>query len=147
MDPSISAGLNGLHSPEMLAHARTPGRKPVGYPEREWPSSDGPARNRWAREATLSVIDRTAPVLLDDDVVAMVLDSTPAPIDRRIWDGKIELEDCASRGRNVVLTSMHRRDQISPPRDGQGYQAHIRRVGHLNSTNVATRLKIVERYV
>jgi hypothetical protein len=106
-EPSIStAFVYPEIAPAVTDRGKT-ARQPTNYPDRPMPL-DVTRRDRWVRELGGSIIDRTAPVLLDREEVALALDLSPAALDRRIRGGKLAL-DCATMQGDREL---YRREQV-----------------------------------
>lgn len=83
---------------EPAADRRKAARRLADYPERPLPSRAGPARDRWVRELVGSIVDRTAPALLDRADVLLALDLSSGAFDHRIREEKLVLEDMVCVG-------------------------------------------------
>jgi hypothetical protein len=79
-------------------------RKPVEWPTTAPDGSRASAVLRHARLMTLSVLDRTSPVLLDPADVAAILDLSPGQVARRVQDGVLEDMVCIGE-RQLFLAS------------------------------------------
>jgi hypothetical protein len=99
-DPSVSAVSECPQSPQRATSAR----KPVEWPTMPPDPSRASAVGRHARLMTLSVIDRTSPVLLDPADVAAILDLSPGQLVRRVRDGALEDMVCVG-DRQLFLAS------------------------------------------
>jgi hypothetical protein len=114
--PTAKGGILGrrkrLRDPQetSLSTCPIPQKRPVHERKAvEWPTTPpNPSRAstilRHARLMTLSVIDRTAPVLLDPADVCAILDLTPGQLDRRVQDGVLEDMVCVG-DRRLFLAS------------------------------------------
>jgi hypothetical protein len=87
-------------SPAKPAHARKPTEWPTTAPD----PSRASAVLRHARLMTLSVVDRTSPVLLDPADVAAILDLSPGQVAWRVQEGVLEDMVCVGE-RQLFLAS------------------------------------------
>jgi hypothetical protein len=91
LNPSISAALKKVGSRGTPAGER----KAVEWSTMPPASSRTSVRLRYERLMAMSVVDRTAPALLDVADVCGILDLTPGQVDRRVRDGVLEDMVCA----------------------------------------------------